>query len=205
MSAVEEKVATSGAAARMEPRSSSPLQGEDQGEGERPGGQTLPRPLPERERSAPRVLAFLCRWCSYAGADLAGGGRLQYPTNVRVLRVPCSARVDPAFVLRAFRLGMDGVLVAGCHPGDCHYSKGNFYTRRRMAIFKPWLGYLGIDPRRFRLEWISASEGHRFAQVIREMAADLEELKRQGELPARPESVIASEGEESRIASPSTM
>ena len=146
---------------------------------------TLTQPLPERERSAPRLLAFLCNWCSYAGADLAGGGRLQYPPNVRILRVPCSARVDPAFVLRAFRLGMDGVLVAGCHPGDCHYSKGNFYTRRRMAVFKPWLEYLGIHPQRFRLEWISASEGRRFAQVIREMVAELEELQKQGELPER--------------------
>ncbi|UCH36399.1 MAG: hydrogenase iron-sulfur subunit [Armatimonadota bacterium] len=137
----------------------------------------------------PRLLAFLCRWCSYAGADLAGGGRLQYPANVRILRVPCSARVDPAFVLRAFRLGMDGVLVAGCHPGDCHYSEGNFYTRRRMAIFTPWLEYLGIHPKRFRLEWVSASEGHRFAEVIREMVADLEELQRLGELPAAPAEI----------------
>ena len=146
---------------------------------------TLTQPLPERERGGPRLLAFLCKWCSYAGADVAGGGRLQYPTNVRILRVPCSARVDPAFVLRAFRLGMDGVLVAGCHPGDCHYSEGNFYTRRRMAIFKPWLEYLGIHPKRFRLEWVSASEGHRFAEVIREMVADLEGLRRQGQLPER--------------------
>jgi len=140
----------------------------------------------------PRLLAFLCNWCSYAGADLAGGGRLQYPSNVRILRVPCSARVDPAFVLRAFRLGMDGVLVAGCHPGDCHYSKGNFYTRRRMAVFKPWLEYLGIHPKRFRLEWISASEGHRFAKVIREMVAELEELHKQGELPERAAAATMS-------------
>ena len=140
----------------------------------------------------PRLLAFLCNWCSYAGADLAGGGRLQYPSNVRILRVPCSARVDPAFVLRAFRLGMDGVLVAGCHPGDCHYSKGNFYTRRRMAVFKPWPEYLGIHPKRFRLEWISASEGHRFAQVIREMVAELEELHKQGELPERAAAATMS-------------
>lgn len=152
-----------------------------------PAGRDQARPLQETARpreGGPRLLAFLCNWCSYAGADLAGGGRLQYPPNVRILRVPCSARVDPAFVLRAFRLGMDGVLVAGCHPGDCHYSEGNFYTRRRLAIFTPFLNYLGVHPKRFRLEWISASEGHRFAQVIREMVADLEELQRQGELPA---------------------
>jgi coenzyme F420-reducing hydrogenase delta subunit len=128
------------------------------------------------EKKEPQILAFLCRWCSYAGADLAGGGRLDYPTNVKPIRVPCSARVDPMFILRAFRLGVDGVLVAGCHPGDCHYLQGNYHARRRMALVAPWLEYLGIDPRRFRLEWVSAAEGKEFAQLIREMTEDLRSL-----------------------------
>lgn len=124
----------------------------------------------------PKIVGFACQWCTYAGADLAGTSRLQYPATVRLIRVPCSGRVNPAFVLRAFQRGADGVLVAGCHPGDCHYTSGNLFTRRRYSLVKRFLEYLGLEPERFRVEWISAAEGKRFAQVIREMTADLERL-----------------------------
>lgn len=124
----------------------------------------------------PKIVGFACQWCTYAGADLAGTSRLQYPATVRLIRVPCSGRVNPAFVLRAFQRGADGVLVAGCHPGDCHYTSGNLFTRRRYSLVKRFLEYLGMEPERFRVEWISAAEGKRFAQVIREMTADLERL-----------------------------
>ncbi len=99
----------------------------------------------------PRIVGFLCNWCSYAGADFAGTSRLNYPTNIRILRVPCSGRVDPLLVVRAFMEGADGVLVAGCHPGDCHYAEGNYYTRRRYALVHRFLEYLGLEPERLRL------------------------------------------------------
>jgi len=118
-------------------------------------------------------VGFACRWCTYAGADLAGTSRLEYPATVRLVRVPCSGRVNPSFVLRAFQRGADGVLVAGCHPGDCHYTSGNLFTRRRFSLVKRFLEYLGLEPERLRVEWISAAEGQRFAQVIREMTDDL--------------------------------
>jgi len=122
----------------------------------------------------PRILGFLCRWCSYAGADLAGTSRLHYPANIRIIRVPCSGRVDPLFILKAFQTGgVDGVLVAGCHPGECHYTEGNYYTRRRLTVLGKLLEYIGIHPKRFRLEWVSASEGPKFAKLVDEMRADL--------------------------------
>jgi len=115
----------------------------------------------------PRILGFLCRWCSYAGADLAGTSRKKYPANIRIIKIPCSGRIDPLLVIRALRLGFDGVLVSGCHPGDCHYQTGNYRARRRMAITKSFLEYLGVEPQRIQASWVSASEGDRFAQVIR--------------------------------------
>ena len=114
----------------------------------------------------PRIVGFLCNWCSYAGADLAGTSRTNYPANIRIVRVPCSGRVDPLFIVKAFQLGADGVLVAGCHPGDCHYNDGNYHARRRIALLKPLLEYLGLDKERLCLEWVSASEGKRFAEVV---------------------------------------
>ncbi|MBM3148240.1 MAG: hydrogenase iron-sulfur subunit [Actinobacteria bacterium] len=114
----------------------------------------------------PRIVAFLCRWCSYTGADLAGTSRLKYPANVLPIRVMCSGRVDPTFVLNAFRKGADGVLICGCHPGDCHYNEGNFNMMRRFPLIRKLLGQFGIDPERVRLEWVSASEGDRYAQVV---------------------------------------
>jgi coenzyme F420-reducing hydrogenase delta subunit len=126
---------------------------------------------PAAEGWQPKIVAFCCNWCSYAGADLAGTSRLHYPATVRVVRVPCSGRVNPRFVLRAFQRGADGVLVAGCHPGDCHYSTGNFYARRRFLLARRLIEYLGVDPDRFWVKWISGSEGPKFAETVREMSA----------------------------------
>ncbi len=130
----------------------------------------------------PRIVGFLCNWCAYAGADLAGVSRIQYPHNLRIVRVLCSGRVDPAFILEAFRSGADGVLVAGCHPGDCHYISGNFKVYRRILVLKKLLEQLGLEPERLRLEWVSASEGDRFAIVIKGM---VNEIKKLGPSPLR--------------------
>jgi len=130
----------------------------------------------------PRIIGFLCNWCSYAGADLAGVSRIQYPPTLRIVRVMCSGRVDPAFIIEAFRSGADGVLVAGCHPGDCHYLTGNYKTQRRVAMLKRLLEQLGLEPERLRLEWVSASEGDRFATVIKDLT---EEIKKLGPSPLR--------------------
>jgi len=125
----------------------------------------------------PKIIGFLCNWCSYAGADLAGVSRIQYPPNIRVIRVMCSGRIDPAFVLEAFKDGADGVLVAGCHlPSDCHYISGNFKAMRRINLLKRVLKDFGIEPERLRLEWVSASEGDKWAAVVRSMVEDLKKL-----------------------------
>lgn len=123
-----------------------------------------------------KVLVFCCNWCSYAGADLAGVSRLQMPSNFRVIRVMCSARVDPEFVLRAFQKGADGILVAGCHPADCHYIGGNYRTRRRMALLRMLIKQFGLDKERLKLEWISAGEGEKFQQTIKDFTAKIQEL-----------------------------
>jgi F420-non-reducing hydrogenase iron-sulfur subunit len=131
----------------------------------------------------PKIVGFLCNWCSYAGADLAGVSRIQYPPNIRIIRVMCSGRIDPAFVLEAFKNGADGVLVAGCHlPSDCHYLSGNFKAARRIALLRKVLADFGIEPERLRLEWVSASEGDRFAAVVRDM---VEEIKKLGPSPVK--------------------
>jgi coenzyme F420-reducing hydrogenase delta subunit len=124
----------------------------------------------------PSVLAILCRWCSYAGADLTGSSRISYPPNIRVLRVPCSGRVDPLFILRALRSGLDGVLVSGCHPGDCHYTAGNYNARRKFAVLARLLEFVGIDPRRVQFSWVSASEGDKFAKVVTEVVSGVKAL-----------------------------
>lgn len=122
----------------------------------------------------PKIIGFLCNWCSYAGADLAGVSRFQYPTNLRVIRVMCSGRVHPAHILEAFRNGADGVLVAGCHPpNDCHYISGNLKAKRRVAMLKKLMEQMGMDPERLRLEWISAAEGEKFARVVTEFTNTL--------------------------------
>jgi coenzyme F420-reducing hydrogenase delta subunit len=129
----------------------------------------------EKEEWEPKLLGFLCRWCSYAGADLAGTSRVKYPPNIRIIRVPCSGRVDPLFILRALRMGADGVLVSGCHPGDCHYLTGNYRARRKFAITHKLLEFVGVDPRRVQFSWVSASEGGKFARVVKDVVEGLKE------------------------------
>jgi F420-non-reducing hydrogenase iron-sulfur subunit len=124
----------------------------------------------------PVIVGFLCNWCSYTGADLAGTSRAHYLPNVRIIRMMCSGRVEPAFVLKALQDGADGVLVAGCHPGDCHYQEGNYKTLRRMTLLKRMLGQFGIEPERVRLEWISASEANEFVRVVNEMTEQIRAL-----------------------------
>lgn len=136
----------------------------------------------------PRIVGFLCNWCSYTGADLAGTSRIKYLPNVRVIRVMCSARVDPGFVIRAFRAGADGVLLCGCHPGDCHYSEGNYKTMRRFPLLKRLLAEYGIEPERVRLEWVSASEGQRFADVVNDMTRQVRALG-----PCRMKTVLETD------------
>ena len=124
----------------------------------------------------PKLLGFLCKWCSYAGADLAGTSRRKYPPNIGIIKVPCSGRIDPLFILKALHLGFDGVLVSGCHPGDCHYQTGNYRARRRMAITKKFLEYMGVEPQRIQASWVSASEGAKFAEVVSEVTRELREV-----------------------------
>jgi coenzyme F420-reducing hydrogenase delta subunit len=115
----------------------------------------------------PKILAFLCNWCSYAGADLAGVSRIQYPPTTRVIRVPCSGRVNPFFLLKALQTGADGVLVSGCHPGDCHYITGNYYARRRFTAFVDLMDFLGFEMERLNFSWCSAAEGQKFADIVK--------------------------------------
>ncbi len=124
----------------------------------------------------PKIVGFLCNWCSYAGADLAGTSRMKYAPNVRVIRVMCSGRVEPAFVLKAFKEGADGVLICGCHPGDCHYMEGNYKAARRIPLLKKMLSQFGIEEERVRLEWVSAAEGDRFASIVNDMTKKVKEL-----------------------------
>ena len=131
----------------------------------------------------PRIIAFFCTWCTYTAADLAGTARMRYAPNVRVVRLMCSGRVDPQFVLAAFREGADGVLIGGCHPGDCHYEQGNYNAWRRVELLRPLLGEMGIEPERLRLEWISASEGDKVRRVCNEMT---EQVRRLGPLQLSP-------------------
>jgi coenzyme F420-reducing hydrogenase delta subunit len=121
----------------------------------------------------PVIVAFLCNWCSYAGADLAGVSRLQYAPNVRIIRVPCSARINPQFIMKALQNGVDGVLVSGCHPGDCHYISGNLVARRKFALTKKFLEFVGVEPERVQFSWVSASEGRRFSDLMNKVIADV--------------------------------
>ena len=134
------------------------------------------------EEFEPRIVAFCCNWCAYAGADLAGISRFQYPPTVRIIRVVCSGMVDMSYILKAFEAGADGVLVAGCHPGDCHYLTGNLKAEKEVERTKKLLDVIGVGAERLRLEWISASEGVRFAELIREFT---ETIKRLGPSPLR--------------------
>jgi len=124
----------------------------------------------------PRIIGYLCNWCTYTGADLAGTSRLQYPPNLRIIRLMCSGAVDVSYVLKPLLHGADGVLIGGCHPGDCHYQEGNYKARRRAAILAESIKVMGLDPRRVWLRWISASEGQRFAETIASFTAELKQL-----------------------------
>jgi coenzyme F420-reducing hydrogenase delta subunit len=130
----------------------------------------------------PKIIAFLCNWCSYAGADLAGVSRIQYPPNTRTIRVPCSGRVNPLFILKALQSGADGVLVSGCHPGDCHYLSGNYVARRKFAILKSLLKYIGVEEERVQFSWVSAAEGSKFAEVINEVTKNIKSLGKANKL-----------------------
>ncbi len=121
----------------------------------------------------PKIVAFLCNWCSYAGADLAGVSRMQYAPNVRIIRVPCSGRVSPMHILSALHRGADGVLVSGCHPGDCHYISGNLVARRKFSMLKAFLEHVGVEPERVQFSWVSASEGARFASLMEKVVQDV--------------------------------
>jgi coenzyme F420-reducing hydrogenase delta subunit len=124
----------------------------------------------------PRILAFVCNWCTYTGADLAGTSRLRMAPNVRIIRLPCTGRIDPLFILKAFERGADGVIVSGCHPGDCHYSTGNYHARRRFAVFRALLDLFGLDPQRVTWSWVSASEGHKWSEVVDSTTARIREM-----------------------------
>lgn len=130
----------------------------------------------ENKEWKPKIVAFCCNWCSYAGADLAGSSRLSYPAEVKIIRIPCSCRLNPTFILKAFQRGADGVILCGCHPGDCHYTTGNYYARRRMTTLFSMLNYLGIEKDRTRVEWVSAAEGARFSQVMNDFVKRITEL-----------------------------
>lgn len=136
----------------------------------------------------PRIVAFFCNWCTYTAADLAGTARMQYSANVRVIRVMCSGRIDAQFIVKAFREGADGVLIGGCHPGDCHYQEGNYKALRRMTLLKRYMGAMGIEPERLRMEWIAASEGDKVQKVINQMT---EQVRRLGPLHLEPMTVAA--------------
>jgi coenzyme F420-reducing hydrogenase delta subunit/ferredoxin len=129
----------------------------------------------------PHIVALVCNWCSYAGADMAGTTRLEYPANVRMVRFPCTGRMSPLMILRAFEQGADGVLVSGCHPGDCHYVQGNLVARRRFTIFRSLMDFIGIDLKRLHFAWVSAAEGHKWAKVVTEVTASVQEA---GPLPS---------------------
>lgn len=124
----------------------------------------------------PKIIAFLCKWCSYTGADLAGTSRFTYPPNVKIVQVPCSGRIDPVMIFKAFVEGYDGVMVSGCHPGDCHYGTGNYFAKRKLALARKLLEFTGIEKERMYFTWVSAAEGKKFASVCDEFTTQLKKL-----------------------------
>jgi len=124
----------------------------------------------------PRITAFVCNWCTYAGADLAGTSRLKYPANIRAIKLTCTGRIAPAFILKAFQEGADGILVSGCHPGDCHYTSGNYHARRRWTVFRELLDFLGIDERRVHFSWVSAAEGRKWSDLVGQVTEEIRAL-----------------------------
>lgn len=140
----------------------------------------------------PKIVAFLCNWCSYMGANMAGVSRLKYPANIKPVRVMCTGRIDPLFILHAFHRGADGVLVSGCHPGDCHYIKGNLYMRRRLAILRKLLEFVGIEPERLQVSWVSAAEPQKFVDVVSKVVEDVKRLGPLKQLRAETEMQLVS-------------
>jgi len=124
----------------------------------------------------PKIIAFVCNWCTYTGADLTGTSRIKYDSNVRIIRFPCTGRIDFVYLLKAFSQGADGIIVSGCHPGDCHYTSGNFHARRRWIVFKEFMEFIGIDTRRIRFAWVSAAEGAKWAELVNDVTKTVREL-----------------------------
>jgi len=139
--------------------------------------ETLQETSTEKETTwEPVIVGFLCNWCSYAGSDLTGTSRLQYPANIRIIRVPCSSRIDPVFIIKALQSHADGVLISGCHPGDCHYITGNYFARRRFLVTKQLLSFIGIEDERVQYSWVSAAEGAKFAKVVEKVTEGVKKL-----------------------------
>ena len=134
------------------------------------------------EEFEPKIVAFLCKWCSSAGSDLAGVSRMKYPPNVVPITVMCSGSVSPLYIFSAFNQGADGVLISGCHPGDCHYIKGNYYARRKIALVRKLLAYMGLESKRFQMSWVSAAEGKKYTQIIKDFVEQLKPLGPQNKL-----------------------
>lgn len=132
--------------------------------------------MTENNNWQPKIITFLCTWCSYAGADLAGVSRFQYPPNIRIIKVPCSGRMSPNLILNALKGGADGVLVSGCHPGDCHYISGNYFARRRFGLLGNLLEFIGLEQDRVQFTWVSAAEGEQFAQVVEQVTEKVRKL-----------------------------
>ncbi len=150
----------------------------------------------------PRIAAFVCRWCTYAGADLAGTSRLKYPPQIRIVKLPCTGRIDPLFLLRAFQMGADGILVSGCHPGDCHYASGNYIARRRWTLFRVLLDYVGLEPERVHFSWVSAAEGAKFVDVVKKVTDSIRSVGPfSGFAPPEDAITIGSVKRNSRAAS----
>ena len=139
--------------------------------------------LDQEKPFEPRITAFVCNWCTYTGADLAGTSRLQMDANVRIVRLPCTGRIDPLFILKAFERGADGVIVSGCHPADCHYTSGNYHARRRFAFFKELVEFLGLPEGRITFSWVSASEGQKWREVVNDATARVRALGPFGAYP----------------------
>jgi F420-non-reducing hydrogenase iron-sulfur subunit len=144
-------------------------------------------PAAPRAPFEPKVIAFVCNWCTYTGADLAGTSRLKMAPNVRIIRAPCSSRISPHFITKAFERGADGVIVSGCHTGDCHYSTGNYFARRRFAIYRDLLDFVGIDTNRITFSWVSASEGTKWQEVVNDTTGRIRALGPFSDYPARDE------------------
>lgn len=130
----------------------------------------------DQKQWTPKIVGFLCQWCSYAGADLAGSTRTNYPSSIQIIRVPCTSRISPQFIMKALTSGLDGVLISGCHPGTCHYVDGNLRARRRFLVLRHLLDFMGVAPQRLQMSWVSASEGHKWIEIVKQVTQDITAL-----------------------------